>query len=266
MSTLWERIMNTNPLAYWPMNEQWGNNALDATGNSFTGTYTSININQTGIGDGTPSVQFTGTASKISIVSTGFKKSFNGREGSILMWIKPYSMSFWSDGNSGFLLDFVQTLFFNEILITKTGVAATPINCQYYANGTNTTIVVSGSSFTQFDSFSTIGMTWSYLANQFKVYIGGVLVGNKTSLGAWGNGSLTDALIGTWAIGSIPYKGWMAHTAIWTRPLSPVEMLNLSHVTITDPVRNYNTGVHYIDYDKRGLGFLYGAMKAKGKV
>lgn len=265
MTSLWQRIMDTNPLAYWPMNEQWGNNALDATGNSFTGTYANVNLNQSGIGDGTPSVEFTtgssSTSSILNVFSSSFQSAFNGSEGTFLVWAKSkkvthpldqYICSFTVNNN-------------NRVRIYSQG-NTTNVFFEYVASGSSKQNIYTPLNTSWFIP----AITWSKSNNQIITYWNGVQFGSVlTGLRNWvGTLSSTRTGIGCSATtGSIiPFNGYLAHAAIWTRPLSPTEMLNLSQVTITDPVRNYNTRVHYIDYDKRGLGFLYGAMKAKGKV
>ena len=89
-------VLADTPVAFWPLNETSGTAAADSTGNGHGATYTGgFTLNQTGIGDGEPSVAFNGTTGWVNVpssVALTNPLALNGQGNmSLELWIKSSS-------------------------------------------------------------------------------------------------------------------------------------------------------------------------------
>lgn len=101
-----DRVLAYSPIAYWPLNEASGGTAEDLSGNNYDGSYTGVDLGQTGIGDGNTAPYFDGTNDYVNIYSTGFRDVFNGAEGTVVIWAKVFNADVWTDGNVRYPTEF----------------------------------------------------------------------------------------------------------------------------------------------------------------
>jgi len=87
----WERVMATDPIAYWPLWETSGTVARCLINPAQNGAYNS-NVSGwppgPGIGDGNTAPFFDGTNDYVNPFSVTFRGRFNGAEGTVMIWAK----------------------------------------------------------------------------------------------------------------------------------------------------------------------------------
>ena len=99
-----------------------------------------------------------------------------------------------------------------------------------FGGGVNKSAVLGGQSMTDWFHFA---MTYDSTADELKFWIDGVQSGATLTLnGAWAGAlSATEVTIG--ANSTIPgsvWDGWLAYAAIWTKALTPAEVLEVATV------------------------------------
>jgi hypothetical protein len=220
------KVIALSPIAYWPLAESSGSTATDESGNARNGAYTSVTLGATGIGDGRTAAAFT-TGSFCNIYGASLAGAFNGQEGSLSMWAQVSAAGIWTDGTNKALIE-LQVDASNVVRIRKT----TTNNISqaiYTAGGTNKTVNITNSATTWFH----LALTWSKIADQFKVFLNGAQVGaTQTALGTFA-GSLvsTAATIGAAnTSATIPWSGQIAHVALFTSILSGADITALATV------------------------------------
>lgn len=226
------KVIATSPIGYWPLAEAAGATvALDESGNGRNGAYKAAGepiAGQTGIGDGRTSALFDGTNDFVNIFTASLQAAFNSAEGTMAVWCKVSAAGDWGDATARRPLYF-QTDANNRVRFEKT-TAAGQLAWVYIAGGTNKTVLLNGNVTT--DWFH-LACTWSKSADQFKAYINGAQSGaTQTALGTWvGSLSATSTTIGAAdTIGSNPWKGFLAHAAVWATPLSAATIATLAVV------------------------------------
>lgn len=227
-----DKVLSTqraNVLAYWPMSEPSGATAIDASGAGRTGTYNSIVLSQSGIGDGSSAVLFDGSTSYLDVSSTSLAAAFTGGEFTISLWFKVATAGVWTDATNRRLLTF-QVDANNRMLLQKTTVNNT-LNWFYQAGGTSKSI----------SKVTTTPTGWVHLAvtvtkagDALIAYYNGVQEGTtQTGLGTFA-GSLAAT---TTAIGSgngngptLVWSGPLAHVAVWNVALTAAQIAPLAVV------------------------------------
>jgi len=232
-----DRVNSYSPIAYWPLNEASGGTAEDISGNNFDGSYTGVDLGQTGIGDGNTAPYFDGSNDFLNVWSTGFRDRFaltnhNGgdpvSEGTMMIWVKVFNVGVWTD-------DVNRKLFYfrvdadNQFWIYK-ATDDNRITWKYEAGDVQLTDNHNGLSDTGFLHY---GITWSKTADEVKLYYEGSQEGvTKTGLGVWaGNLADNSAIIG--AANPSPsglWHGYLAHAAVWDTPLTPDQIADLAVV------------------------------------
>lgn len=224
------RVLATNPVAYWPLNERVGSVTYDISGNGHHGAPTKVGQGYPGIGDGQPAYYFDGASAFVNIYSAGFAAAFDGTEGTLLTWGRVSNAGVWTDGlHHQFVRLRTDTSNLVLMRILSTGNAL-----QWYANfgGVNSRMDKSISTL----DWVCMGLTWSVstgASGEFRAYYNGAQEGaTRTGLGTWAGAlNLSYCALGASFAGTTELMfGWLAHGAYWNRPLSPTEMAALGTV------------------------------------
>ena len=219
-----QRVLNTNPIAYWPLNEQNGTVAygwaVRPTGTQ-NGTHAGVTLGQPGIGDGNTVPYYDGANDYTNILTATFSSAFNGATGAVAMWLKMANAGVWTDGVARYAMRL--SIDANNYIILIKSSANNILTLTYTAGGVIETATI-GSSTT--DWFH-LAMTWSKPAEEVRYYYNGVWQETDITLGVWA-GAFAVAVIGAAnTTPAFPWQGYIAHTAIWTRALSDSEIAAL---------------------------------------
>ena len=217
-------IQSANLLVYWRMNEASGSVAEDATVNNRDGAYTGVLLGEPGIGDGYTCPWFDGVNDQNNIYSTSLRDAFNGAEGTFACWYKVNDASVWTDG----LFHMVVRLYVdgnNEIGLYKISNNNT-FRWEYEAGGVSK---IRDSTSYAVTTWLHVGLVWSSAGDYVRAYANGGQVGaDMTTLGTWA-GLLSSSYTRIGFSGSSLYlKGWLAHGAIWSIPLTGSEVTSLA--------------------------------------
>jgi hypothetical protein len=221
--TYYQRVLNLNPLAYWPLWESAGLTAEDISGNGYDATYknTGITYGEDGIGDGYTSVCLNG-AGVISCNAAGLMAAWPGAEGSLTIWHYDAAAIF-NDG-------IIRRYFFgfvdwdNFLIIAHTGTNAT-LQTDYEAG--NVREIGAHAIGTAPSSFHSVGVTWSKANDQVKYFYDGVRHETDTGIGVWAGNPTTIYIGATSAVPANPYIGWMAHVSLFGIALTEPQMLTV---------------------------------------
>lgn len=213
--------MSHRPVAYWPLWEKTGTVAECLVDSAQNGTYNSDVSGwppQTGIGDGNTAPFFDGTNDQIDIDTVALNSVFDGDLGTVCAWVRVLNAAMWPDAN-GYLIISFKAAGDNWIYFQK-DVAPLPneLFLQRAAGGG-----VGLPHTTTITDWFYAAATWDEVTNELSIFVNGVQVsGSAAALSSW-TGALTSAFIGA-RTGGVRWNGWLAHVALWSRVLSPVEI------------------------------------------
>lgn len=225
-----QKVLNISPanlIAYWPLNEASGTTITDRSGNGRNGTYTGVDLGQTGIGDGGTAPFFDATNDRGDLYSAGLASAFSGAEGTVSLWLRANSAAVWSDATQRYLCR-LQADGSNYLRIFK-ATTSNRITFEYGAGGTGETYqqTVTGTPAT----WCHLAATWSKAGDTFTPYFLGTAGTPQTTLGTFaGSLAATTTCIGS-AVGNSAlsvWHGWLAHVALWTTPLSAADVARLA--------------------------------------
>lgn len=222
------RIQPDYLTAYWPLNEKSGTVINDVSGHGCNGSYFNAILGQPGIGDGNTCVLFDGTG-RGNMFSPALQGLWNSQESTIQIWLAVLDASIWTtdalfcalffgvDGVTTFLMEKNQASGLHQPLaIANTG------GVLKFRSGNSTTTL----------NFMNWTMTYSLSNNRTRFYQDGVKVGaDTTAAPAWvGLLGSTRCVIGSQIATSqvLPWKGRLAHLAIWSKELTPTEVARLA--------------------------------------
>lgn len=250
-----QKVLSTesaNLIGYWPLNETTGSTADDKSTQANDGAYVACTLNETGFGNGYPSVKLDGSTSYLNVYSSAFNTDFNGQEGTAMVWAKVDGA--WVAGTT------CQIILFRVNDNNRMGVQKNDsgFNCFNISGGTAVQNAIN-INYSSADWFH-VCITWSLSANQFGLFINGdpmFTAEYLTGLGTWtGNLSSTSgALFGASATTpTFPFKGWLASAAVWNKALTRTQIQSLltpsstiTAITALDP--NSSTGTKYARND-----------------
>ena len=222
-----ERVLATSPVAYWPMTEQGGTIAADATGNGYTGTY-ARNVATMGTESGPTLNQtaptFDGTNDYMDGYSAGLSAAMGDMSaGTFAAWVRVASAGTWTDSTLRQIARITSAGSADFIIVRKNSSAN---NWNFQHKGGATTKSTSPASNSSTDWIH-VAFTWLEGGTTI-AYQNGVAISTSSSgVGAW-SGSVSAAYVGAASASPAePWSGALAHTAIWTRALSPAEISTL---------------------------------------
>ena len=226
------KVLNTqraNLCAFWPFDELTGTAAQDLSGNGITGTYTSVTLGQSGIGDGKTSALFNGTASYMQLAAgplAALGALLDGAEITLAGWFRAANAGVWTDGIQRRAMYFGFGTETNDHCYLRKQTGVNTFRCGRAGTTTPHKAVDATISTTEwYHAAMTAGMA----AQELKFYIDGAQTGiTETPLLAI-VGSLAAVLIGA-ASGAFFWSGYIAKPAVWKSVLTPGEILNLAAV------------------------------------
>lgn len=220
-----KRVLQTQPIAYWPMSDPSGLVCRSVVG-GFNGVYYGVALGQPSIkGDGS-SAYFDGSASYSHIYSAGLASAMSWTELSVMLWLK-VPAAVWTDGTNRVAIILYGGDNNNRVYIRRE-TTNNEMRLVYAAGGTYKQVVASGLSST--DPMCLI-LTVSKTADTVIGYVNGVKQGaTLTGLGTF-VGTLTTAGSCLGALNTSPamvFSGWIQHAALWNKSLSQAQVTELS--------------------------------------
>lgn len=228
-----QRVLATDPIAYWQQNERQGAIAYEMvttrSNGARNGVYTGTTPGQPGIGDGNPVQFFDGANDFNDIYSASLNTAFDGQSVTVMVWFRVVNAGVWTDGTFRRAVTF-RVNANNRLLIQKTNLNNT-INLAYRANNVLEQVTIN--IFAGRTDWISAFLTADLAADEMRAYIDGVQVGaTQVGLGTWA-GNLDPVLVLVGAQSQAPaavWDGFLAHPAVWDRALPPAEIADLSVV------------------------------------
>jgi hypothetical protein len=226
-------IQSANLIAYWPLNETSGTNAVNMEGTAARDAPYNSDVSTwpvaTGIGDGGTAPTYDGTNDSVNIYSASLDGVFDGSEFTISLWFKVSAVGVWTDGANRTAILIGTDTPGNVIEFEKSAVG-NRLDFEYTAG--STTKLVSRGSTTSTDWIH-LAMTVSAGADEMKAYYNGSQTGaTQTTLGTWADAlKTTSCAIGS--AGGVPAEvtnGYIAHVAIWDSALIAATIAELATV------------------------------------
>ena len=216
------------PFAYWPLWEGTGTVAECIVYSAQNGTYNSDVSGWPpgiGIGDGNTALYFDGTNDQVNILTASLQSAFDGDTGTICAWCRVLDSTIWPDVFTHSIMG-LKAPGDNWIYFQKD---ASPLPDELLGQRGAGGIV--GLPYTTtITSWFYTAFTWDEGINELSIFVNGDQVaGSAAALSAF-TGTLNGAQIGARAVGGVRWNGWLAHVALWSRVLSPVEIASFGTV------------------------------------
>jgi hypothetical protein len=225
-----QKIIATNPIAYWPFNEVSGTTAINygTIGSSANGVYTGPTLNNYPAPGGgkCPNFDGLGMDDRVNIYSAALNSNLNKNLFSISIWAKMVDASIWTNGQSHSIIRLYIDVN-NEINFVKH--SANPLYLYIKSGGG---IKFSIISTTTIDWYH-ICMTFDKASDELKFYLNAEQQGaTQTGLGNFtGNLDSAACMIGAQGTGgTLPFNGYFAHPTIHNKVLTDAEILNIYNV------------------------------------
>jgi hypothetical protein len=219
------KITSMGPIAYFPQAESGGAVCMDASGNARNGAYKAAGeplLGQVGIGDKRASALYDGTNDFANIYTAGMAGAFNGAEGTILIWSAGQASAGTAQRQISIQVDG------NNLVRIRWNATNGAVTFDYSAGGTAKQ-VVSSAAMAAGSALLAFGLTWTKSGDQMKAYKSGAQVGStQTGLGTWAGalGATLCCIGATDTASGSPFTGYQAHAAIFSRALTPAEVLS----------------------------------------
>lgn len=226
-------MFGTSLIAYWPLWEVSGNVANDVSGNNRNGTYSGVQLGQTGIFDGRGYATF-GTGDYCNIYSSSLNTVFNGSEGSINIWYKVSGSSIWTSASN-------QTLTYikgsgNNYLRFYHPASNDYFMLSIYANNG---VFRSGYVFCKSLDWFNLIVSWSASGSYVKYFVNGYNDFTISGSNVWSGSPLssTECTLGSLnTAGAFSWDGGMSNVYILDRAITNEEALNSYQFGITDSI------------------------------
>lgn len=219
-----QRVLATDPIAYWVQDEKQGLVSYDMVTARDTGArngaYTGVTLGQPGIGDGRASPFFDGVNDFNNILTPDLIAVLDPTEFTVLVWFQVANAGVWTDGIDRTCLWIANAANTEFIQIAKPAAA----------NQLAWFLQAGGVFRVRFLATSVIGwhsavLTVSETADEMRAYLDGVQIGATINgLGAWVAVVTQSMLFALTVAPAQPWHGWGAHIAIWDRALTPEEL------------------------------------------
>lgn len=218
------KVLRTNPIAYWPLWEASGTVAECLVNRAQDGTYSSDVSSWppgVGIGDGNTAPFFDGTNDEIDILTASLQGAFDGDAGTICAWVRVLNAAMWPDANQ-YLIIGLKAPGDNWVYFQKDDA---PLPNELFVQRGATAIVGNPYTTTITDWFHAAA-TWDEVANELNIFVNGDQNTGAAALAAW-VGVLSDAFIGA-RDGGVRWNGWLANVALWSRVLPLATIVSLA--------------------------------------
>lgn len=218
------KIITTNPIAYWPLNELTGTTAINygSLGTDANGAYSGATLAQIAAPGGGLAPLFDGVNDFVNVYSATLNGGFVGTLGSVMLWSRKRTTAI----NGGVrLVIYVDSS--NRIFIYQPADTSADFIMSYKAG----TIEELSATYTgAVDTWYQTVITFTDAGDKVIFYVNGEQYGaTATGIGTWvGALSSTTCVLGCQnTSGLTDFDGYLAHAAIWDRVLTPAEVLSL---------------------------------------
>ena len=224
-----DKVMGYGPIAYWPLNEVSGTTAACLVNAAQNGTYSSdvsaMGIG-TGIGDGNTAVYFDGANDYVNILTATMTAAFGKLTGTFMIWGKVNAVGIWTDGAQHYLAQLRADA--NDYFVMAKAVANNRLIHTYRAGGVSEILLEDAVSTT---AWSCHVVTWDKTGTGNAIsYRDSTPINTLAIANNW-TANLTLAVIGAQnVVPNNAWHGWLAHCALWDRPLSVAEITALAAV------------------------------------
>lgn len=239
-----EKVLETVPLALWPLNETSGTVAVNASrgGSGMNGTHSGAVLDNLLFPNGDPTAFYGVSGDYTSIYSTPLSQQYNRRSGSLMAWVRTDSGIIWTSGNIHWIVRLYSDPN-NAIGIYKSA-TDNELVAFWTVNGVNTTCEYIMSSAIPDTNWIPIVFTWEVFDDVdlfMRLYVFGQqrtfthkIIGSMA-----GSGFLDPAgtVIGApnTVAASEGFSADIAYVGIWSRVLSNAEAVELSeYPTVQD--------------------------------
>lgn len=220
------KVAALGPIGYYPLAEASGTTVVDASGHARNGIYKSsgVTLGATGMGDGRTAAFFAGAG--YGDLFAALSSSFIGGKGSVVAWFQVTAAE-WIDAAFRQIIK-LSADGSNIVQIYKNS-TSNRMDLAYTAGGV--TKQVNLTSFNPI-TWQQVALTWQDAANgdALKAYLNGVQQGaTQTGNGTYagGLGTLTSTFAASNTSTSSPWKGSLAHIAVFDRVLSAAEIASV---------------------------------------
>lgn len=222
-----DKVLGSNPIAYWPLNEKSGTVARCLVNPLQNGTYArdvSVMTTGAGIGDGNTAPFFDGANDVVNMSNATFLAAFNACRDlhTIMMWMRVANVGVWTDGTTRRTWQFVRDASEITTMERNSTNGRLRWHSTWGAGGGNRDL--DGLANT---AWMHIVLSRSQVAGQaIPYYNGGPLAAIATP-----NLSLGGVISAFWgaanAVPAAAWHGWIQHCAVWNRALAPAEIAAL---------------------------------------
>jgi len=219
-------------LAYWPLDETSGGTAFDLSGNLRHAAYC-VSPAAPALGSGVfwdqgVAPRFDG-GDCVNAFTSSLSSVFDGNEGTISLWFRPFDGSVWTDTALRRFATFTSAS--HAVIVQRATNAGSTI-----AGIRVATTTASVTSNTPNVAWYHVVFTWRQSFDpSIAFYLNGSRVGSVPQIAAF-SGPLTGAVLGAGTTaGGNGWNGYLAHVAVWNASLSESEIANLAQVSNPTP-------------------------------
>jgi hypothetical protein len=223
-----KRLFGGALIAYWALNESSGTSANDLSENGYHGVYSGVSLANLAAPGGSSAPLFDGVNDYVNIGDSGIGAEYDGDEGSLFIWYRPFNAGVLSDGSTDLVIQIV-TSTLSWIAIQKATTAGR-LTIQRRADDSSLKSVnldgVTAANWLH------LGCTWSRNADEFRVYRDGSQTGatltGLTAITGSINTQYTNVGVSYRPTLANPLNGWAAHALLLNRAASPTEIARLA--------------------------------------
>jgi hypothetical protein len=225
MSDYSDRVLATNPIAFYRLNDTVLPTTVDSTTNGFDSVYLNSPVLASVVGpDGVLVPSFNGTTHNINLSASGLLGTFDPTNFSINIWIK---VNNWTDGAFREVL-VIRRNASNQIRLRKLDTNNT-FEVSYEAGGINKVVTKAGLTS---NDWIMVTLTVNTGADEMIVSFDGVAEPTVNGLGVWA-GVASSAYIGSFLNVANWWTNSLALAAFWNIVLTPAQVTALFDTSST---------------------------------
>jgi len=222
------KILNTSPKVYFPLNEVSGTDVINygTLGAAANGTYSGVTLAQVPAPFGGLAPYFDGVNDYADVSSAAFLASFDITTFSLSLWLKMASASDWDALVDRCCINIIKD---TENRVNIWAPAGSVPNRLYFQSSQSAVQEVRTTEAYHGTGWYQLSVTVDSTANEYKCFVNGILLSaDIEQLGDW-VGAPIAFFIGNYIPPgtSIPFKGYLAHVAVWSVVLTPAQILML---------------------------------------